>query len=61
MKRFEEINGSKFERLSNAEMASVKGGQFCISCMKRTRKIRIGWKTQEGLREENIPTSFPIN
>lgn len=42
MKRFEEINGSKFERLSHAEMASVKGGEFCISCMKRDRKVMIG-------------------
>ena len=36
------INGSKFERLSHAEMASVKGGEFCISCMKRDRKVMIG-------------------
>lgn len=42
MKRFEEINGSKFERLSQAEMASVKGGRVCISCMKRERKVTIG-------------------
>lgn len=44
MKRFEVINGSKFERLSHAEMSSVKGGaaDFCISCMKRERKIKIG-------------------
>ena len=50
MKRFEVINGSKFERLSYTEMAQTKGGQFCISCMK----------TQEELRQENIPTSFPM-
>lgn len=42
VKRFEVINGSKFERLSHAEMASVKGGEFCISCMKRDRKVMIG-------------------
>ena len=42
MKRFEVINCSKFERLSHAEMASVKGGEFCISCMKRDRKVMIG-------------------
>lgn len=42
MKRFEEINGSKFERLSHAEMESVKGGDFCVSCMKRERKVKIG-------------------
>ena len=41
MKRLEEIKSSKFERLSNSEMNSVKGG-FCISCMKRTRKWKIG-------------------
>ena len=46
MKRFEVINGSKFERLSYTEMAQTKGGQFC--------------KTQEELRQENIPTSFPM-
>lgn len=60
MNRFEVINGSKFERLSYTEMAQTKGGQFCISCMKRGRAIRIGWKTQEELRQENIPTSFPM-
>ncbi len=59
MKRFEEINGSKFERLSHAEMASVKGGQFCISCMKRTRKIRIGWKNADEMAKENTPITFP--
>ena len=42
MKRFEVINGSKFERLSHAEMASVKGGRVCISCMKRDRKFKVG-------------------
>ena len=42
MKRFEEINGSKFERLSHAEMETVKGGDFCISRMKRERKVKIG-------------------
>ncbi len=41
MKRFEEINGSKFERLSHAEMESVKGGDFCLSYMKRGRKVKI--------------------
>lgn len=39
--RFEVINESKFERLSKKELQGVKGG-FCISCMKRSRKIRIG-------------------
>ena len=42
MKRFEVINGSKFERLSHAEMASVKGSRVCISCMKRDRKFKVG-------------------
>ncbi|MCM1301244.1 MAG: hypothetical protein NC226_05945 [Bacteroides cellulosilyticus] len=59
MKRFEEINGSKFERLSQAEMASVKGGQFCISCMKRTRKIRIGWKDSKEMADDGTPLTFP--
>ena len=59
MKRFEEINGSKFERLSNAEMASVKGGQFCISCMKRTRKIRIGWENAGRITRRKYTDFFP--
>ena len=42
MKRFEVINGSKFERLSHAEMASIKGGRVCISCMKRSGKFKVG-------------------
>lgn len=44
MKRFDVINASKFERLSNADMSSVKGGDvyICISCMKRSRKVPIG-------------------
>lgn len=42
MKRFEEIKSSKFERLSQKDMASIKGGDFCISCMKRERKVKIG-------------------
>ena len=37
MKRFEEINGPKFERLSHAEMESVKGGDFCLSYMHEKR------------------------
>lgn len=59
MKRFEIISASKFDRLSHAEMASVKGGQFCISCMKRTRKIRIGWKSPDEMANENNPISLP--
>lgn len=61
MKRFEEINGSKFERLSHAEIKSVKGGEFCLSCMERTRKIRIGWKSKEELRQDGTPLTFPVN
>ena len=41
MKRFEEINSSKVERLSHAETKSAKGGDFCNSCMKRERKVKI--------------------
>lgn len=42
MKRFEEINGPKFERLSHAEMESVKGGRVCIACMKRDKGFKVG-------------------
>lgn len=44
MKRFEEINGPKFERLSHAEMESVKGGRVCIACMKRSKGFKVGVK-----------------
>lgn len=40
MKRFEEINDSKFEHLSHTEIDSVKDGNFCVSCMKQTQKNR---------------------
>lgn len=38
--RFEIVKASKFDKLSNEELQAVKGG-FCISCMKRDRKIII--------------------
>lgn len=42
MKRFEVINDSKFEHLSQAEMSSVKGGRVCIACMKRGKGFKVG-------------------
>lgn len=42
MKRFEEIRSSKFEKMNQAEMGSVKGGELCVSCKKRTRKVEVG-------------------
>lgn len=44
MKRFDVINASKFERLSNADMSSVKGGGICLLCMKRERYDKHGNK-----------------
>lgn len=41
MKRLEKLKVSKFETMSEEEMASTKGG-ICISCMKRVRKVPIG-------------------
>lgn len=38
MKRLEKLKVSKFENLTEDEMASTKGG-LCISCMKRERKV----------------------
>ena len=60
MKRFEEINGSKFERLSHAEMETVKGGDFCISCMKRERKVKIG-SDENGTYSHSRPEIVDIN
>ena len=39
--RFSVISESKFERLSKKELQESKGG-ICWSCMRRTRKVRIG-------------------
>lgn len=37
MKRFDVISESRFERMSHADMSSIKGGGICISCMKRQK------------------------
>ncbi len=39
--RFNVINESKFERLSNKDMQNSKGGWICVSCKKRQRKVPI--------------------
>jgi hypothetical protein len=60
MNRFTELKSSKFERLSQAELSSVKGGCICISCLKRTRKIRVGFfvKAENGTISGGISGSF---
>lgn len=42
MKRFNVIQESKFESMSEMDMSSTLGGQLCVSCKKRTRKVEIG-------------------
>ena len=41
MNRINVLKESKFNRMTEAEMAKVNGG-LCISCKKRDRKIEIG-------------------
>lgn len=42
MKRFDIVKESKFEKMSEMEMSSTRGGQLCVSCKKRARKVEIG-------------------
>ncbi|TRX65894.1 hypothetical protein [Carboxylicivirga sp. M1479] len=45
MNRINVLNESKFDRLTNDELRSTKGG-LCISCKKRDRKVEIGLKNE---------------
>lgn len=57
MSRMNVVMPSKFEKLSMAEMQSVKGG-LCISCVKRGRKIRIDFRFADK-RQTNLYQSIP--
>lgn len=39
--RFNVIKESKFERLSNNDLESIKGG-LCLSCKQRSRNFEVG-------------------
>lgn len=51
--RFEVIQKSKFERLSKKELQGAKGG-LCISCMKRSRKIKLG----SSVTQQKVTTKY---
>ena len=38
--RFEIIEKSKFEKLTNKELREIKGG-LCLSCLKKAKKLRV--------------------
>lgn len=43
-KRFQVEKASKFEKLSNDDLQSVKGGGICIWCLKRNdKRLSIGF------------------
>ncbi|MDD7456422.1 MAG: hypothetical protein PUK70_09305 [Bacteroidales bacterium] len=42
MRRFNILKDSKFEKMSEQEMSSTRGGQLCVSCKKRARKVEVG-------------------
>lgn len=41
MDRIKVLHESKFNRMTDSEMAKINGG-LCISCKKRARRIEIG-------------------
>ncbi len=41
MNRINVITESKFERMTNEELSSAKGG-ICLSCKKRDRSVELG-------------------
>ncbi|MBR5955463.1 MAG: hypothetical protein IK022_02825 [Bacteroidales bacterium] len=52
MKRFNVIQESKFESMSEMDMSSTLGGQLCVSCKKRTRRVEIGIGDDDPLDHE---------
>ena len=55
MSGFNIIKESKFEKLQNSDLASIKGGSICISCMKRDRKVEIA------IGDDSDPTDDKID
>ena len=61
MKRFNVIQESKFESMSEMELSSTLGGYVCVSCKKRERTVEIGIGDENPDDDKNTILDIRIN
>ena len=61
MKRFNVIQESKFESMSEMDKSSTLGGQLCVSCKKRARTVEIGIGDDDPLDDQIKIIDVKIN